>query len=129
MTLADLLQEARAAAPDRRIEWRDRIAAHGALAIEAVDPWLVDTALAAFAVRVIERVGALGEPDLAGRVLRAARSRVPAQVRSDVDWALQRLRAAMRTAPPPAKKAAPARVRVVRQARPRFTPVGQGRSD
>lgn len=126
MTLTDLLEQARSAAPDRRIEWRDRIAAHGALAIEAVDPWLADTALAAFAVRVIERVGALGEPDLAGRALRAARSRVPAQVRSDVDWALQRLRAAMRAAPP--KSAASASVRPARLERPRFTTVARRRS-
>lgn len=76
-----------------RIEWRDRIAAHGAEAIEAVRPWLESQVLSAFAIRVIERAGTNGQIALATHVLRSARSRVPEPERGDVDWALQRLRA------------------------------------
>lgn len=42
-------------------------------AIEGVEPWLTDGALAAFAIRVIWRVGEQGEPAAAVEVLRAAR--------------------------------------------------------
>ena len=101
MELAALLEEAQAAPPERRIEWRDPIAAHGARAIEGVRPWLADGVLAAFAVRVIERAGSNGEPELASRVLRSARARVPSGVAGDVTWALQRLRAASRPEPAP----------------------------
>jgi len=104
--LATLLDEARSAPPGRRIESRDPIAAFGPLAIEGVRPWLADEALAAFAVRVIEKVGIDGEPALATEALRAARKRVPEAVTGDVEWALERLKAASRPAPPPA--AAPA---------------------
>jgi len=92
MQLSVLLEEAETASPMHRIEWRDRIAAHGAQAIEEVRPWLRSPALAAFAVRVIERAGVEGEPDLAIEVLKSARSKVPAAVKGDVDWALRRLR-------------------------------------
>lgn len=92
MELASLLEDARRAPPDRRIEWRDRIAAHGPRGIEGVRPWLSSPALAAFAIRVIERVGANGDAALATQVLRSARPDVPQHIRGDVDWALQRLR-------------------------------------
>jgi hypothetical protein len=113
MELASLLESAQAAPPERRIEWRDGIAAHGASAIEGVRPWLVSGSLAAFAVRVIERAGINGEAELASKVLRAARPRVPEEVAPDVDWALQRLKAAMR--PQPATPVAPAAVTPVRR--------------
>ncbi len=106
MELTALLETARSAPPDRRIESRDQIAAFGALAIEGIRPWLTDDALAAFAVRVIERAGINGEPQLAAKVLRAARSKVPAGVTDDVVWALERLRAASRPKPPPPPAAA-----------------------
>ncbi len=106
MELAALLEEARSAPPDRRIESRDRIAAYGPRAIESVEPWLGDDILAAFAVRVIERAGINGESALASKVLRSARATVPPGVSEDVTWALQHLRAAARPKPPPA--AAPA---------------------
>ena len=110
MELTALLETARSASPARRIESRDQIAAFGALAIEGIRPWLTDDALAAFAVRVIERAGINGEPQLAAKVLRAARSKVPAGVTDDVVWALERLRAASRPKPPPpAAAAAPVR--------------------
>ncbi len=106
MELTALLETARSAPPDRRIESRDQIAAFGALAIEGIRPWLTDDALAAFAVRVIERAGINGESQLAAKVLRAARSKVPAGVTDDVVWALERLRAASRPKPPPPPAAA-----------------------
>lgn len=92
MELAPLLEEAEAASPANRIQWRDRIAAHGSRAIEGVKPWLADPILAAFAVRVIERAGTSGETEHATQVLRSARSRVPTALKGDIDWALHRLR-------------------------------------
>lgn len=53
--LMDLLEEARDADPGRRIEYRDRIAHFGRLAVQEVRPWLSEAQLGAFAVRVIER--------------------------------------------------------------------------
>jgi hypothetical protein len=105
-----LLAQASSAPPGRRIELRDPIAAHGVLAIEGVRPWLRDETLAAFAVRVIEKVGIDGAPEKATEALRAARKQVPEAVSADVEWALERLKAASRPAPAPAPApAAPAR--------------------
>jgi hypothetical protein len=115
--LASLLDGARTATPDRRIESRDAIAAYGARGIEGVRPWLGDDVMAAFAVRVIEQAGLRGEPALATEVLRAARKKVPAGVTDDVLWALGRLRAASR--PKPVPTAAPAPVAPARRALPR----------
>lgn len=92
MELAALVQQAQAASAMDRIAWRDRIAAYGTRAIEAMRPWLNDPTLAAFAIRVIERAGAYADATEAMRVLRSARSKVPPHVRGDVDWALKRLR-------------------------------------
>jgi hypothetical protein len=111
MELAALLEQARCATPGRRIESRDGIAAYGALGIDGVRPWLVDGALAAFAVRVIERAGINGESALASKVLRSARATVPPGVTEDVVWALEHLRAAAR----PKAAAAPVRVASVRR--------------
>ena len=91
MRLATLLAEAAAAPPERRIQWRDRIAPFGRRAIDGVEPWLFDGVLAAFAIRVIWRAGELGEPAAAVTSLRAARGRLPAHVQRDVDWALRSL--------------------------------------
>lgn len=99
MELSALLDAAGTATPDRRIEWRDRIAAHGAAAIEGVRPWLASPVLAAFAIRVIERAGTNGDAVLAARVLRSARSTVPPAAKGDVDWALQQLKLRNRPAP------------------------------
>jgi len=113
MELATLLIQAGMAAPGRRIEWRDRIAAHGSRAIEAVRPWLANPTLAAFAIRVIERAATNGEAATAMAVLRSARSTMPPVVKGDVDWALKRLRTRghppVEIAPRPAAPPTPAR--------------------
>ena len=115
MQLASLLEQARTASPASRIEWRDRIAAFGPRAIEAVQPWLSSSVLAAFAIRVIERAGAASDPALAARILRAARADVPPAAAGDIDWALTQLKAASQTpeaaspATPVARRAATAR--------------------
>ena len=92
MELLALLSKAETASPMHRIEWRDRIAAHGARAIEGVRPWLASPVLAAFAIRVIERAGTSGDAPHATQVLRSARSTVPLAMKGDVDWALHLLR-------------------------------------
>ena len=96
MNLSSLLEEARTATPGSRILWRDPIALHGRVAIDGVEPWLEDSTLAAFAIRVIQRVGAQGEPGAATKVLRSARSRVPPHIQGDIDWALAELKPASR---------------------------------
>lgn len=98
MQLTSLLEEAQGAAPDRRILFRDQIAPFGTRAIEGVQPWLTNDVLAAFAVRVILRVGQQGERVAAAKALRAARRRVPPRVLGDVEWALTSLRLAAREA-------------------------------
>jgi hypothetical protein len=90
--LSGLLAGAEDAGPADRIEWRDRIAAFGAPAINAVTPWLADPRLAAFAIRVIERAGRDGEREAAVVALRGARRRVDPRVRPDLDRALLGLR-------------------------------------
>jgi hypothetical protein len=119
MQLAALLAEARAASPDLRIQWRDRIAPYGQRAIDGVKPWLTESQLAAFAIRVIWRVGERGEPQEASRVLRASRGRLSPALQGDVDWALTALKQSRHVAPEP-PPAAPASTRrsapVVREA-------------
>ena len=105
--LATLIARAQAADPAHRIDLRDPIAAHGAAAIEAVVPWLKDPALAAFAIRVIARVGLDGEREAAQAALRSARRRLDDRLRADADWALGVLKMSAPPAPPPAS--APAR--------------------
>ena len=116
--LTGLLARARRAGPAHRIEWRDRIAAHGRPAIEAIRPWLAEPRLAAFAIRVIERVGRSGERDVAVEVLRRDRLQVDPRIRPDIDWALVNLkgaglngddRAGTTARPTPARPARPAR--------------------
>jgi len=112
MELAALLAKAKSAPPDRRIEWRDRIADFGTPAIEGVRPWLSNPTLAAFAIRVIERAASRGDAALAARVLRASRTGVPPAVVPDVEWALQRLKISaqqVEPAAPPAATPAPRR--------------------
>ena len=116
--LATLLARAEGADPSDRIDLRDPIASHGVAAIEAVTPWLKVPALAAFAIRVIARVGLDGERETAQAALRLARRRMDDRLRADADWALASLKVA-RATPTPAAKAAPARTRLAE--RPRYS--------
>jgi hypothetical protein len=109
--LAALLADARDADPGHRIDWRDPIAAHGAAAIEAVSPWLRDPALAAFAIRVIARVGLGGERAAAQTTLRAARRRLDPRLRADAEWALGVLKLVRPVEPGPARRATATPVR------------------
>lgn len=125
MALAALLREAEAASPSHRIEWRDRLAAHGVKAIEGVRPWLTNPALAAFAIRVIEKAGANGELARATEVLRAARSTVPPTLKGDVEWALQQLKLKAQPEPEVAPPSPPSAARPVRRERPHMAPVAR----
>jgi hypothetical protein len=102
--LDQLLDRARAADPGERILLRDPIAEHGELAIDAMTDWLGDPRLAAFAVRVLERVGR----DQSGRTAVVAvlqgvdRSYLPEHIARDVERTLAALagdRAATRGRP------------------------------
>jgi hypothetical protein len=117
--LATLLARAEGADPTNRIDLRDPIAAHGAAAIEAVAPWLKEPALAAFAIRVIARVGLDGEREAAQSVLRSARRRMDERLRADADWALSVLKVAPARATEPTvarRAAAPRRAEAPRYA-------------
>jgi hypothetical protein len=89
--LDDLLAQAREAPPETRIELRDQIAAHGENAIEAMTDWLGDERLAAFAIRVLERIGR--EPanrDAVQAVLAAVdRDELPPHLTGDIEQALK----------------------------------------
>jgi hypothetical protein len=97
-SLASLLQAAAEAAPDRRIEFRDRIAAHGEAAIKSVSPWLADPALGAFAVRVIRKAVDADTLPVALACLRSAKTSAGSGgVTRDIEEAIKALR-------PPARR-------------------------
>lgn len=116
--LDDLLMQAREADPGDRIVLRDPIADHGELAIEAMVDWLGDRRLAAFAIRVLERIGhdpgqrpaaivALGSVD---------RNELPPHLTGDLDKSLAALgyptsqgRRVSPTGRPPGSPGAPGR--------------------
>ena len=99
MTLPGLLEQAGAASPHERIQWRDPIAAHGVAAIAAIEPWFADRTLSAFAVRVVQRVGENGQSAQAIAALQNARSRVPPHVKADLNAAIRTLQRQSRGAP------------------------------
>jgi hypothetical protein len=90
-SLASLLDQARSASPGTRIEYRDRVAAHGSAAITALRPLLADAVMAGFAVRTIERAGVGGHGAEAIEALRSVPGDAPAHILADVDAALGRL--------------------------------------
>ena len=109
LKLAEALVVARAASRMERIEYRDRLAAFGTAAIEAVRPWLGESEYAAFAVRVIAKAGAAGPRDAALAALLAAPPGVSSSVRMDIDAALKDLGGRRPSAKDPgAPKALPA---------------------
>jgi hypothetical protein len=128
--LAALLDEARAASPQERIEWRDRIASYDEIAIAEITPWLSDDNLAAFAIRVIWTVGERVAPEEATRTLRSARPRLSPALQGDVDWALASIKAAQKrvsAGDPPAAAARPKPVARARAA-PRYSGAARRRT-
>jgi hypothetical protein len=99
-SLASLLEAAAGAAPDRRIEYRDRIAAHGEAAIKGVTPWLADPALGAFAVRVIRKAANPDTLVVALACLRSAKTSAASDgVTRDIEEAIKALKPPARRAP------------------------------
>ena len=90
-SLIDLVEQARRAGPNERIELRDPIAEHGEEAIHAMGEWLADPVLTRFAVRVVGRVADGGERDLALNTLRSAREEASPDQLVDIDAELRRL--------------------------------------
>lgn len=126
MDLEALLAGAQSASPARRIEWRDRIAGYGDRGIAGVSPWLADDVLASFAVRVIDRAGLDGHAEAATLALRTGRKRAPEGARSDIEWALKRIRAASHpVAPKPASPSSVPAARPVQRVRSRSVIVGR----
>jgi hypothetical protein len=91
--LDKLLADARDADPSIRIELRDALVGHGEQAIEAMTEWLGDPRLAAFAIRVLERIGREAKTrDAVLEVLTAVdREELPPHLAGDVDRALEGL--------------------------------------
>jgi hypothetical protein len=87
------LEAAAAADPGNRIEYRDAIAAFGGAAVEAMTEWLGDPRLAAFAIRVLERIGR--DPKQRAPVVDSLaavdRQELPIHLASDLDHALDAL--------------------------------------
>ena len=99
-SLASLLEAAAEAAPDRRIEYRDPIAAHGEAAIKGVSPWLADPALGAFAVRVIRKAANPDPLVVALACLRSAKASAGSDgVTRDIEEAIKALKPPARRAP------------------------------
>ena len=75
-----LLEDAASAPPETRIEYRDRIAAHGAGAVVAMEAWVEQGRSPGFAIAVLEAVGKAADDAGAAQALRRIASKVP-------DWA------------------------------------------
>jgi len=91
-SLGDAISGALAADKRTRIEWRDRIAKHGAAAIDAVLEWTRDPEMGAFAVRVVEAAGSFGARQEALDALASIRSAGASSIiRDDAQQALSRL--------------------------------------
>lgn len=98
--LQRLLIAAGEAPPDRRIEYRDPIAAYGGRAIDEMIQWAKDPGYVAFAIRVIGRAaehGAMNEGLAALRQI--AKASPQAVISGDVEAELRRLGAAKAPAP------------------------------
>ena len=90
-TLTELLDRARAASPNNRIDLRDEIAAHGEAAISAMVEWIDHPEHWRFAIKVIWRAGQLGHRDAAIEALREAGSAASAERRAAIDAELTQL--------------------------------------
>ena len=78
--LGHLLEDAASAPPETRIEYRDRIVAHGADAVVAMEAWVEQGRSPGFAIAVLEAVGKAADDAGAASALRRIASKVP-------DWA------------------------------------------
>ena len=78
--LGHLLEDAASAPPETRIEYRDRIAAHGADAVVAMEAWVEQGRSPGFAIAVLEAVGKAADDAGAASALRRIATKVP-------DWA------------------------------------------
>ena len=112
--LKGLMRAAKLAAPGDRIDFRDSIAAHGALAVEPMKEWLENPALGAFAVRVLAKIaerGAHGQLAL-DALLSVDYAKLPASVTRDAREAAAQIGGApssgtLRTGPSPGATAEP----------------------
>jgi hypothetical protein len=92
LTLHEAMVGAAEAPPSQRIEFRDPIASHGRDAIAAIEPWLRDPALAAFAIRTIVRAASFDALSQARRALAAALlNPITPTIRGDLEGALAQL--------------------------------------
>lgn len=125
--LDDLLALASAASPADRILLRDPIAAQGALAIEAMADWLLEPTLAAFAIRVLERIGrsTTERTEVIGVLIEVDRVDLPEPILRDLDAAMATLGAGIFK---PIRRSKGAARRIGRPgARPSGTPGEPGR--
>ena len=100
--LDELIESVRTASRQSRIAYRDRLAAFGAEAIEAVRPWLADPEFGAFAVRVIQAAASEAREEGIAALRRGKRSAATPAIKQDIDFALDQLDARRRTPRPAA---------------------------
>ncbi len=91
--LDELLTRARDAEPAQRIGLRDPIVSQGESAIDAMSDWLGDRRLAAFAIRVLERIGRQpqGRPAVIAVLSEVDRADLPQHLLGDLDRSLTAL--------------------------------------
>ena len=90
-SLTALLERARAASPNDRIDFRDAIAAHGEAAISAMVEWIDHPELWRFATKVLWRVAQAEHRDAAIEALRAAGAAASSDRRAAIDAELAAL--------------------------------------
>ena len=78
--LGHLLEDAASAPPETRIEYRDRVAAHGADAVVAMESWVEQGRSPGFAIAVLEAIGKAADDLGAASALRRIATKAP-------DWA------------------------------------------
>lgn len=89
--MSELLEAARAATLNDRIDLRDEIAGHGTDAIEAMTEWLGDPVLSLFAIRVMGRASEMGARQHAVDALRKAGANALPAHRQAIDAELKRI--------------------------------------
>jgi hypothetical protein len=90
--LRSLLIGAAEAPPNRRFEWRERIARHGDIAVRALADWLHDEELREFALSTIVRAAELGAAPIALAVLKqAGRGQLDREWHAEIERATDRI--------------------------------------